>query len=105
MCNGNGNSFANITQAELSACVQEQVRVTNLARELELGFALEDAAELDSGRGVAVPAPGASQEMWLGYRDAQCEYRDALFAGGTGGCEPVAPPEVLDRGRCLLLIE
>ena len=75
------------TQVEVASCVNEQLRIADLALEQALEFARDSATELDSitGRVDAIPALEKSQAAWIGYRNAECEYREALYAGGSGG--------------------
>ena len=52
-----------------------------------LGFAVEAARSLDgnTGRKVIEPALEKAQASWSAARDAQCDYVEATYAGGSGG--------------------
>lgn len=91
-------SIQKSTQVEVSACVEQQLIVVDRALVQALGFAREAAAELDSltGRDVAVPSLDVAQKNWLAYRDAQCDYIAASFAGGSGAG--------IAEGSCLITL-
>lgn len=75
------------TQVEISACIVKQLKVTNLALKETLSTALDTPTQLDAEttRNTAVPAFHAAQAAWEKYRDAQCNYVEALYASGSGG--------------------
>jgi uncharacterized protein YecT (DUF1311 family) len=79
-------SVASSSQIETSACVATAEEKVNASLEAALGFAQTAAEVLDSvtGRENAVPALAASQTGWEAYRDAQCAFVGANFAGGSG---------------------
>ncbi len=74
------------SQVEIGACVGEMEDRVNLALEASYSFAMQAAKELDdvTERVVAQPALEASQNAWIGYRDAQCEAIGASYGGGSG---------------------
>lgn len=74
------------SQVETGECLAQVESSVNTALDIMLGFARDSAAELDqiTERDVALPALEAAQVAWQAYRDAQCDYRGALFGGGSG---------------------
>ena len=74
------------SQVEISGCLAEVEKISNLAMETALGFAMNAAKELDevTDRKVAVPALGTGQASWLQYTENHCNYVGATFGGGSG---------------------
>lgn len=79
-------SFDSGSQVETSGCMQRVEERANFALEIALQSARESARELDeiTGRTAAEPALDASQKSWLAYRQSQCDYKGAMFGGGSG---------------------
>ncbi len=74
------------SQVEIGTCVGDMEKSVGLALETSFSIAMQAAKELDevTQRVVAQPALEASQDAWLGYRDAQCDAVGASFGGGSG---------------------
>ena len=74
------------SQVEISGCLAEVEKISNLAMETALGFTMNAARELDevTDRKVAVPALETGQASWLQYRENHCNYVGATFGGGSG---------------------
>ena len=74
------------SQIEIGACVTETLARVDAAMETAYGFALNAAGALDTetGRPGALPALEAAQTAWLAWREAQCAFAGAQFAGGSG---------------------
>ena len=74
------------SQIEIGACVTETLSRVDAAIETAYGFARTSAEALDAetGRASALPALEAAQTAWDAWRNAQCDFAGAQFAGGSG---------------------
>ena len=74
------------SQIEIGACVTEALRAVDQAVDSVLGFARAAAQDMDdtTGRAETLPALEAAQAAWSAWRDAQCTYVGATYAGGSG---------------------
>lgn len=74
------------SQVETAECLAKVEAVADQALSVMLGFARNNAMELDAvtERDIAVPALEVSQTAWIAYRQAKCDYDGALFGGGSG---------------------
>ena len=74
------------SQVETGQCLEVIETRVDAALEIALRFAQDSARELDqvTEQDNAVPALEASQNAWETYRSNHCDYRGALFGGGSG---------------------
>lgn len=81
-CGINNNS-----QAKIADCLKETAKRVDETIKQTLGFAVETARNLDSstGRKAVEPALEKAHASWSAARDAQCDYVEATYAGGSGG--------------------
>lgn len=77
----------NNSQAQIANCLKDTAKRVDETIKQTLGFAVEAARSLDSttGRKVVEPALEKAHAGWSAARDAQCEYVEATYAGGSGG--------------------
>lgn len=79
-------SFDNGSQVEIAGCMEQVEKRASFALDLALEAARDNARELDevTGRPTAEPALDAAQNAWAAYRQSQCDYKGAMFGGGSG---------------------
>ena len=96
------------SQIEIGACVTETLANVDAAMETAYSFALNAAGALDTetGRADALPALEAAQSAWLAWRDAECAFAGARFAGGSGTGIAITSCRIdLGRDRVTALLE
>lgn len=97
----------NNSQVEIGACVEAAEKRVDASIAIALGFAMENAKELDevTERDVAAKALTEAQSRWSDYREAQCGYVGATYGGGSGtGIAISACRVVLGRERVTQLM-
>lgn len=77
----------NNSQVKIADCLKDSAKRVDETIKQTLGFAVDTARNLDSntGRKVVEPALEKAHASWSAARDAQCDYVEATYAGGSGG--------------------
>ena len=74
------------SQVEISNCLVKVATNVDAAIKQALGFANDNAKELDeiTQRDVAVPALSLDQSSWAIYRNNHCDFVGSMYGGGSG---------------------
>ena len=80
-------SVTTSSQVETAECLIAEEERVGQALEAAIRVRQRAAEQIDNvtERELAIPALAVSQEAWLAYRDAECNFKGTLFAGGSGG--------------------